>query len=467
MDVERLMTTSRHRISNAILHRYDVPVPRYTSYPPATDLAPVTPATVLEIYQGAVAQSRDAPLSIYVHLPFCKTMCRYCGCAVLVSKSGRSWDAYLETLLREIDLVAEHVGARTVQQLHWGGGSPSWLPPADAERLFAHLGAAFPLSADAEVAIEIDPQTLRPGQLAQLRGLGFNRLSVGVQDLDPRVQEAVARVYPEATVETIVEDARALSFDSVNLDLMYGLPHQSPASFANTVETVINWRPDRLAVFGYAHVPWIRPHQRLLPVSALPTAATRIELFATAADLLAEHGYQHLGLDHFVLPTDELAVAKRTGKLTRNFQGYSVQRSKDLVGIGMTAIGDIGGAYLANHRSLQRHRACVMASELPVERGLRRTPREEVIRAAIIKLMCHDTVDLEAVVSGVDTAPNIFGSGVTERLDALAADGIIERSGWRVRVTAMGRFFLRHVAGAVDPAFGSATDTGPRFSQAL
>jgi len=394
-------------------------------------------------------------------------MCLYCGCSNVISTDGAAWEPYVDHLLVEVRRVADLLGGRrAVSQLHWGGGSPSWLSPDGAERLYAGLARAFSLEAAEEVAIEIDPRTMRPGQLARLRRLGFDRLSLGVQDLEPRVQEAVGRVQPEADVHALFDEARALAFASVNLDLIYGLPHQTPASFRRTVEALAGWRPDRLSVFGYAHVPWMRPHQRALPEDALPGPRARLELFSAAVEVLLGAGYEHLGLDHFVLPDDELALARRERRLTRNFQGYSVARATDLLGLGVTAIGDVEGVYLGNHRALPDWEGALAGGGLPVARGLVRTPEQERRRRAIHGLMCYGDVDLEAAAGGAEPAV-LFGGELRERLEVLAQDGLIDLSGWRVQVTGPGRFLLRNVAMALDPELTGRPGAGPRFSRTV
>jgi len=461
---------ARSPISVDLLARYDVAGPRYTSYPPATALtADVGPEDAASAVGRAGRQRPDEALSAYVHLPFCRSQCLYCGCSSITSPDGERWDPYLDRLLQEVALVAELLGPRRgLDQLHWGGGSPSWLPPEGAARLLGALSDSFTLAGDAEVALEADPRTLRPGQLEQLRGLGFNRLSLGVQDLEPAVQEAIGRVQPEAMVRGHVEEARALGFLSVNLDVIYGLPHQTQATFRRTLETLAAWRPDRLAVFGYAHVPWLRPHQQKLPEAALPGPRARLELFATAVEVLLDAGYDHLGLDHFVLPADELAQARRERRLARNFQGYSVRRAPELVGLGVTAIGDIDGAYFANHRDMARWEAAIEAGRLPIGRGLRRTLAQEVIRRSIQGLMCYGDVDLEAAGEAAGCGvEGLFGDGVLDRLDRLAADGLVERDGGALQVTPAGWFLLRNVAMALDPELQGAPSSGPRFSRTV
>jgi len=455
------------RISDKLLHRYDVPVPRYTSYPPATAFQEAQPEEIDEIYTRTRAEEADVPLSMYVHLPYCKSMCRFCGCAVIISKDGDRWDPYLDWLFKEIDMVRERLGPRTIHQLHWGGGTPNWLPHEGAERLYNKLVDAFPLAEDAEVAIECDPETLRDGQLGQLRELGFNRLSMGVQDMDPKVQYGVGRIFHQSKMEALFDYARSLNFDSINLDLMYGLPYQTQETFRHTLEVIAKWHPNRIAVFGYAHVPWMKPHQRLLDENALPDGRLRLDLFSSAIDVLTNLGYAHLGLDHFVELDDSLAKAKKNGQLTRNFQGYSIQRSRDLLHFGVTAIGDLGGAYLSNHRKFKDYQNKIESGRIPVERILRRTSRDEVVRQAITEVMCHDAVNLQSLVEPGQDPTEVFGEYVVQRLDALAADGIVERAGWDVRVTEMGRFFLRHVATAIDPSFETSKGDGPRFSRAI
>jgi oxygen-independent coproporphyrinogen-3 oxidase len=394
-------------------------------------------------------------------------MCLYCGCTAIASKTGRGWTPYMTRLTRELEMLSEALGPRTLGQLHWGGGTPSWLPFDQAERFFGHLASAFPLEPDAEVAIEIDPRTLRPGQLGQLRGLGFNRVSFGVQDLSPAVQSAVGRLCSETMAAHVIAEAHALDFDSVNVDLMYGLPRQTVASFQHTVSTVAKWRPSRIALFGYAHVPWMRPHQRLLPEEELPSARERVRLFAAAIAVLEANGYVHLGLDHFVLPTDALALARSAGQLYRNFQGYSIRRGRDLVGLGMSAIGFVAGSYLANHRRLRSYQYELDGGRLPIERTYTPTRRERAVAGAIDAVMCHGHLELEHASAEFGGPDALYGAGVWDRLGLLEADGLIVRSGASIEVTPAGRVVLRHVAAARAPMLDDDDAAKERFSRGL
>lgn len=462
-----MVSAAKFADREALIEKYRGRVPRYTSYPPATAFRASRSQDGNEAYARAATESAGESLSVYVHFPFCQSMCLYCGCTAIASKTGRRWPPYMTRLTRELEMLSTALGSRTLGQLHWGGGTPSWLPFDQAETFFEHLVSAFPLEPDAEVAIEIDPRTLRPGQLGQLRGLGFTRVSFGVQDVSPAVQSAVGRRCPEARTAHVIAEAHALDFDSVNVDLMYGLPRQTVASFHRTVSAVAQWRPSRIALFGYAHVPWMRPHQRLLPEEELPDARERVRLFATAIAVLEANGYVHLGLDHFVLPTDALALARSAGKLYRNFQGYSIRRGRDLVGLGMSAIGFVAGTYLANHRRLSSYQNDLDRGRLPIERTYTSTERERAVAGAIDSVMCHGHLELERASADFGGPDALYGVGVWDRLEMLEADGLIVRSGASIEVTPAGRFVLRHVAAALDPMLGADVAAKERFSRGL
>ncbi len=447
------------------LDRYDVAGPRYTSYPTAPewsdDFGPADGHAALR-----TASTAEAPLSLYVHLPFCWKMCSYCGCNVIVTKDRSRADGYLDLIEQEVALAAAALGQRRrVAQLHFGGGTPTFLDERQFERLWGILGRHFTLTADAEATVEVAPAVTTFDQLEALIGLGVNRLSLGVQDLDATVQEAIGRVQSPEETRAMLNFARNRGVSSVNFDLIYGLPCQTTASWAETLDAVVDMAPDRLAVYSFAYVPSFKPHQRRLPVEAMPTGMDKVGLFRQAWARFSAAGYAAVGMDHFAAPHDKLAIAARAGTLGRNFQGYTVQRAPETVAFGSSAISDVGGAFVQNHRRMRDYREAVEAGRLPVARGLWLTAEDERRRAIITELMCNLRVDL--------------GPGATrayarelEALAPLADDDLVtitEEDAGRValRVTPRGRVFLRCVAMPFDARLRAAGADRPTYSRTV
>ena len=434
-------------ITPELLARYDRPGPRYTSYPTAPHFSPSFGEAEYRAALARAAASPDAPLSLYVHVPFCEARCTYCGCNIVVAPHRGPEERYLEAVERELEIVAGHLGRRrTLSQLHWGGGTPTYLTPAQCERLFGAVMRHFRLAPGAEVAIEIDPCVTTDEHLATLRRLGFNRVSLGAQDFDPRVQEAVHRVQPLALTRHQVELARTLGFSSVNIDLIYGLPFQTAASFKLAVESVIGeLAPDRVAVFSYAHVPWLKPHQKALERLPMPRGWDKFRVFAAAAESFLAAGYRFIGMDHFARPGVEGARQLVAGTLHRNFMGYTVLPATDQIGIGMTAIGDVGGAYVQNEKNLARYQRALAAGALPVERGLERTEEDEVRRRVIEHLICTFGLDFGWVRERLGIDPRTAFAHELAALAAPAADGLVEVDETGVRVLPRGRVFIRNL----------------------
>jgi oxygen-independent coproporphyrinogen-3 oxidase len=453
-----------------LVTKYDRPGPRYTSYPPVTEW---TEEFGAEEYAAALTRGNAAggPLSAYVHLPFCREMCRFCGCNAIATGDRKRMDLYLDVLEREVALVAARLPARrVVAQLHYGGGTPTWLDEAQLERVYAILAYHFRFSGDGEKAIEVDPAVTTPGQLRMLAKMGFNRVSMGVQDFDPAVQHAVARIQTYEETKALMDEARAAGFTSVNLDLMYGLPKQNVDTFKETIDKVLTLSPDRLALFGYAHVPWVKPHQNLLSVADLPAPSQRLALFAAAARTLSAAGYRQIGLDHFARGTDELSRAQEAGHLNRNFQGYNARAALDTVAFGVSAIAEIGGAYAQNAHREKDWRAAIDAGWLATEKGMV-VDEDDVLRRFVIdRVMCTFRLDLAEVAER-------FGAPARERLlsayakaKELVSDGIVEIEGDRLWVTDSGRFFLRNVAMLFDGRTKALTEGGggkPAFSRTV
>jgi oxygen-independent coproporphyrinogen-3 oxidase len=426
------------RTLDELLAKYDVPGPRYTSYPTVPEWNESFGAAG---HARALAQAGSA-LSLYVHIPFCREMCTYCGCNVVVSKDPRRADRYLDALAHELDLVAAQLGERRVlSRLHLGGGTPTFLDEEQLRRLWRHISSSFDVAGDAELAVEIDPAVTSVGQLELLRSFGWNRLSMGVQDLEPSVQQAINRIQTVEETAAAIATARRLGFRSVNLDMIYGLPRQTEASWTRTMDQIVTFAPDRISLFSFAYVPASRPHQKKLAVFGFPTGREKMELFELARDRLMAAGYRDIGLDHFALESDELAIARREGRLWRDFQGYTVGRY-DTIGTGVTGISSVGGAYVQNLRSLIAHESAVSRGELPTARGMWLSDDDRARREVITSLMCNLTAELP--------------DGIDADLTELVADRIVtvDAIGRRVTVTDVGRRFLRNVAMKFDAYLG-------------
>lgn len=428
-----------------LLDRYDKPGPRYTSYP----TAPVwTDAFGEADHRASLRRANEQPgigIAQYVHLPFCQSLCWYCGCSVLITTDSKRIATYVQDVLAEAAIArAELTADRPVVQHHWGGGTPTMLSPDLMETLFCGLTELFPLAENAEVSLEADPRVTTVAQLQRLAKLGFNRLSMGVQDFDPVVQESIHRVQPFEVTRDLVIAAREADFHSVNLDLVYGLPHQDPATFRTSVEKVLELQPDRLACYGYAHVPWLKKHQRLIDEGAVPRGADKLALYAVALEVLQDAGYVAVGLDHFARPTDELVRADEAGTLHRNFMGYTTLPCDDMLAFGLTAISEVAGAFSMNHKEMGPWREAVRAGRLPVARGLRRTEDDEARRAVILDLMCR--FELAFADHGGRTAFLRRYKGEVAALSDMAQDGLVVVDGDGIHVTERGRFLVRNVA---------------------
>jgi oxygen-independent coproporphyrinogen-3 oxidase len=430
-----------------LIRKYDRPGPRYTSYPTAPEFSPEFGPAAFEKHL-ARADAAGGPLSIYVHLPFCREMCRFCGCNVVATHDRTRADAYLDLLEKEVALVAAKLPTRReATQLHWGGGTPTFLDERQLVRCHEIVARHFGFAKDAEKAIEIDPAITTRSQIETLAKLGFNRISMGVQDFDAKVQEVVGRIQGEKETADLVKAARDHGFHGVNLDLIYGLPYQTPDTWKDTLQRIIAIHPDRLAVFGFAYVPWSKPHQRLLPQEALPKTEQRVELFLAAVEAFTKNGYRLIGLDHFALESDELAVAQAGGYLYRNFQGYTVRPAPDTIAFGMTSISDIGGAYAQNAHKLKDWGDKVAAGTIPVERGVAMSDDDVMRRFVINRVMCLLRLDLREVEEkfGADARRAIeadLRAGVKELQD----DGLVTFDGSLLRVTPLGQLLVRNVA---------------------
>jgi oxygen-independent coproporphyrinogen-3 oxidase len=445
--------SSDARLSADLLDKYDGRVPRYTSYPTAPHFSASVDAGVYGRWLRALDPA--APLSLYLHVPFCDTLCWFCGCNMTVVNKRAPIDQYVELLLVEIDLVAAQLGAdrpggrRRVTHVHAGGGSPTILSPDQVRAVFGRLHRYFDFAPDADVAVEIDPRGLSEETIAAFAESGLTRASIGVQDLDPAVQQAVNRIQPHEVTANCVELMRRHGVKSLNIDLMYGLPYQTAEGTLDTVDRILELEPDRIALFGYAHVPWMKKHQKLLPEAALPGTEERWRQFHVAADRLVAAGYVRVGLDHFAKPHDSMAEALRAGTLRRNFQGYTVDHADALIGLGASAIGALPHGHVQNAPNVRDYKAAIEAGRLPTAKGVELSADDRLRRDAIEAVMCDMTVDLAEIADrhGVDLAEFY---GAFEQLREMQADRVVRLDGCRVTVLDQARPLLRSVAAVFD-----------------
>lgn len=423
-------------------------VPRYTSYPTAPHFSADVDRNVYACWLETIDPA--TPISLYLHVPFCQSMCHYCGCYTKITKQEKPLQDYADMLVREVELVASKLpDGQPVSHIHWGGGTPSILPHDAFLRVVDALRRHFTFTEGMEHAIELDPRTVTQSLVNTLKEAGINRSSLGVQDFDLKVQESVGRVQPFEQVEKAVSLLRSAGIAEINLDLMYGLPHQSRETIRNTVELAAKLDPTRLALFGYAHVPWMKKHQRLIPEDLLPDASERIALFDDATEALADHGYEKIGLDHFAKANDPLAIAAREGRMRRNFQGYTTDEADILIGIGASSIGKMPQGYIQNSPDFAGWVRAIEAGDLPIVRGLEMDPDDRARAAIIMSIMTAYEVDVAAIADdfGVALAPL---RACYPQLSELIADGVADRDGDLVRVTHAGRPLVRLVAAAFD-----------------
>jgi oxygen-independent coproporphyrinogen-3 oxidase len=434
-------------VSPQLLEKYRTSAPRYTSYPTAVDWSAETFDPGRYPQHLAREAARDGPLSVYVHLPFCVEMCLYCGCNVVITRKDERVERYLERLETEFARVSRSgIGRRPVHQYHWGGGTPTHLDVAQMQRVQAAFTSAFELAPGAEVAIEVDPRVTSTEQVEALAEMGFNRISLGVQDFDHDVQVAVKRVQSEKLTRRLIEDARKNRIGSVNVDLIYGLPLQTRASFARTVQTMLDIRPNRIALFHYAHVPWLKKHQTALDMGAAPDPAEKLAIFIGALEAFLDAGYVYLGLDHFALPDDELARALENETLDRNFMGYTTRRGDAMVSLGVSSIGEVDGCFVQNHHSEGAYLAALEEGGLAAMRGHALSADDRLRRDVILGLMCNGVLHKSAIerAHGVE-----FDAAFSAELAALAPledDGLVLLDPDALRLTPLGQLFMRNVA---------------------
>ncbi|MCS3663063.1 oxygen-independent coproporphyrinogen-3 oxidase [Salinibacter ruber] len=454
-----------------LLRQYNQSLPRYTSYPTAPHFGEAVGRETFraEVWRANTA-APQAPLSLYLHLPFCRQLCYYCGCHMKVTHDPARIAKYLRYLKREIDLLAPMLSSdRPVTQVHWGGGTPTLLSPEQIRELGGHLRDRFRMAPDAEMSIEADPRGLTEDHIAAAREIGTNRLSLGVQSFDPTVQEAINRVQPERLTRTAVQWARDHGIESVNLDLVYGLPHQTPDTMADTLGGVVDLAPDRIALYSYAHVPSVLEHQRLIPEEALPAPTERLRLFKQALErLTTTAGYRFIGLDHFAKPDDELALAQDNGTLRRNFQGYSTRAGADVYAFGLSGIHQLSGLYAQNTKNLPTYYDQIDQDELTVYRGYRPTQEDRLRRHVIMRLMCNAEVQKGAVEARFNVDFDAHFSAALDRLRPLEQDGLVALGPDAITVRPPGRLLVRNVAAAFDAYLhDAAPDAQPAYSESV
>jgi oxygen-independent coproporphyrinogen-3 oxidase len=455
-------------VTPEMLQRFNVAGPRYTSYPTADRFVEAFGEDdfVLALEQRQMGRMA-LPLSLYVHIPFCESLCFYCACNKIVTKRHERAGKYLQYLERELDLYVDQLGLQQpISQLHLGGGTPTFLSDEELTQLMTMLRQRFTLLPEGEYAIEVDPRTVTESRLIHLAEIGFNRISFGVQDFDPDVQKAVHRIQPAEQVFELVSITRDLGFRSINVDLIYGLPKQSISSFQHTLEQVIDLRPDRIALYAYAHLPERFKPQRRIEAADLPPAADKIGMLSNAISEFLRNGYVYVGMDHFALPDDELAIAKRQGRLHRNFQGYSTQPDCDQISLGVSAIGRVGATYSQNAKTLEEYYDLLDQGRLPIVRGLALTRDDLVRRAVITAIMCQGQVLFESINLAYLIDFMSYFAEELKRLEPLQQDGLIDMDESGIQVTGMGWYFVRAVAMVFD-RYLQADRNRTRFSKII
>ncbi len=448
-----------------LIKKYDRPGPRYTSYPPATEFSEDVKE---EHYRQALLKSNlsNRPLSLYFHIPFCESACWFCGCNVIISHRKDVTRRYLDYVYREMDMLSKYLDvSRPVVQLHWGGGTPNFLSNQEIEEFFQKIRERFNIWEDAEISAEIDPRYLSQGQLETLKKVGFNRVSMGLQDLDEEVQRAINRIQPFELMHDVMDQLRSLGFKSINIDLVYGLPYQTPQKFKKTIEKTIQLSPDRVAVYNFAYVPWLKPLQRKIDPNTLTPPQDKLTILQMSIQMFQDAGYVFIGMDHFAKPDDELAVAQREGTLWRNFQGYTTKKGVDLIGIGATSIGMLDHAYFQNYKTIREYYMAIDEGKLPTMRGILLSYQDMLRREIIMDLMCNFVLDFEKIerTFGIDFASHF--SQELEQLKEMQRDGLLEIHSRGITVLPQGRLLIRNIAMVFDEYIKSKEEL--RFSRTI
>ncbi len=436
------------KIDVELIKKYDKPGPRYTSYPTAPHF---NESFTHENYIDEIVKTNQGnhlpDLSLYFHLPFCDTLCYFCGCNMIVTRNRDRIRNYVKYLKLEIDLIRSHLSSeRKVAQLHWGGGTPTHLNPDEINDLSSYINTHFEFNPDAETGCEIDPRELTREHLAALRNGGFNRISMGVQDFNKKVQKAVNRIQPEDMTRQVVAWVREMGFESINLDIMYGLPYQSAETFEKTIDRVVDINPDRIALFNFAYVPWLKKHQSLIKPDDLPTAEEKLNTLKMSIEKLTDAGYVFIGMDHFAKPEDELAVALREKKLYRNFQGYSTHAGADLYAMGATSISQFGRVYAQNYKKEKKYLAALDKNILPTARGYYLSDDDVLRRRVITKLMCDFELDFKSIENEFDIDVETYFNWGLGNLKEMIADDLVVIENRSLKVTPMGRMLIRNIA---------------------
>jgi len=463
------MSTPFSTVDLRLLRKYDRPGPRYTSYPTAPLFSGAFgPVDFHREIAATNTRGTTGDVSLYFHFPFCDTLCYFCGCTMLITRDRHRIEEYNAYLRKEIDAVAPMLApGRRVVQVHWGGGTPTHLFPDQIREMGEYIRKSFRLDPAAEMSVEIDPRELTREHLVALRDAGFNRMSMGVQDFDAQVQEAVNRVQPEEVSRRVYDWARELGFTSVNLDLIYGLPFQTLASFETTVNKVIGFGPDRIAAFNYAHVPWLKPHQKLIRPVDLPSPERKLEILKMTIEMLCSGGYEYIGMDHFARPTDELARAQKAKTLYRNFQGYSTKSGADLYGFGMSAISHFRESYAQNTKNIPEYFRALDEGRLATHVGYRMTEDDQIRKHVIMRLMCDLELDRRQVERKFGIVFDSYFESSLGGLEQFVDDGLVTLDGDTIAIVGPGRLLLRNIAMCFDAYIDSMAKNKPIFSRTV
>lgn len=452
-----------------LLRKYNQPGPRYTSYPTAPLFSEdFTDEDFVAEISATNSAGEASDLSLYLHFPFCEKLCYFCGCNMRVSHDRELIANYNRYVKKEIELLLPRISReRRVAQMHWGGGTPSYLLPEEIADIGSFIRRNFEFTADAEASIEIDPRGLSRDHVEAFRECGFNRVSMGVQDFELEVQKAVNRIQSEEITRRAIDWSRDAGFSSINLDLIYGLPHQTPESFAETVEKIIHISPDRIAVFNYAHVPWLKKHQNLIKAEDLPTAEERLQILGATIERLTQSGYQYIGMDHFAKKTDELAVAQNNGTLYRNFQGYSTKAGCDVYAFGISAISQFKDIYAQNVKNIHDYYARIDAGRAATYVGYRMTEDDHIRKETIMQLMCHLTVGKREIEKRFNIDFDDYFADELRKLDVFRDDGLLRITGDSIDVEGRGKLIIRNIAMCFDAYLEKMTAEKPVFSKTV
>lgn len=438
-------------ISKHTIQKFDKPGPRYTSYPTAPEWSDTLDENIYFDKLQSFGLSNKT-LSLYVHIPFCESMCTFCACNTIIRPKDEKYaDEYLSYLFKEIELISSHInGKPKVRQLHWGGGTPTFLTNNQIERLFHKIEEHFSIDFTSEVAIELDPRTIDESKIKLLKKLGFNRISMGVQDVDEKVQMAINRIQPFNMLKDIYEICRQQNFQSINFDLIYGLPYQSKETFSKTIKEIISLKPDRIALYSFAYLPWLKKHQSKISESNLPSAESKLDIFLNAAEQFINHEYDAIAMDHFALKTDELAAAFRNGKLYRNFMGYTVKPADEYLGVGLSAIGFLENTFIQNNKLIKTYYSMLSNNKLPIERGKILTEDDIIRQWTINSFMCNFTLDKIEFFNKFSVSFDEYFKEEHDHLNQCKNDGLLTENEFEFRVTQLGKIFIRNVCMGFD-----------------